>query len=326
MKASAILSIAATLCLSWASTSAAGLPGFCGTLDVSRMTNADLENVVFINDLTKNQRVSRGQCGLPGERLNVCSSCSETTSEAAMRILRPMVGDPSHLAWHANWHELRGTATPLDASSFAKAKEAKLVPSTWSFQDFNSRYAVEGGSFSGENFFFMHRLMIKMVQLELAGNGLPCFAPWNDVPASVVDTKWPVPRKFQTPAALQSAEAQLEGMRELLGKLRAPKLLANVTLNRLGQLIEPRLHLQLHGFYRSTPPCSAEARAQGFCDDLVPVQTSPLNKHFWKIHGLVDQLVGDWLKAHGYSEIAVKCDGRKACYQWQGTWIGSYPR
>ena len=109
-------------------------------------------------------------------------------------------------------------------------------------------------------------------------------------------------------------------------RYRNPKMLANITLNRLGEMIEPRLHMDLHDFYRSTPACSPEGRRQGFCDDLVPVQTSPLNKHFWKLHGLIDDLIGDWLRAHNYREIAVSCDGRPACYEWQATWIGEYPR
>ncbi|MEK7355599.1 MAG: hypothetical protein AAB250_04075 [Bdellovibrionota bacterium] len=321
----AILTFAATL-VGVIDPAFAGLPGFCGTMDISKMENAAIENVIMINDLTKGRKIRRGQCGLPGEKLNICSACSETTSEPAMRILRPMVGERSHLAWHADWHELRGTIEPLSPFVFNEAKKAQLVPSNWTFDDFKSKYAIEGGTLAGENFFFMHRLMIKMVQLELAGNGQPCFAPWRDIPSSVDDPQWPTPKRFATPFAKAAAQAQLEGMQAQLLKLRAPKLLKNVSLNRLGQLIEPRLHMQLHGFFRSGPACSPEARAQGFCDDLVPVQSSPLNKHFWKIHGLVDQLIGDWLRAHDYREISVKCDGRPGCYQWQGTWIGRYPR
>lgn len=321
----AIFSFAMTL-LAATPPAFAAIPGFCGSLDVSRMENRDLENVVMLNDLKNGQRTRRGQCGLPGERVNICSSCSNATSEAQMRLIRPMVGERSHLAWHADWHELRGTVEPLTTAAFAEAKAAQLVPASVSFSDFTARYSVQGGTLAGENFLYMHRLMIKMVQLELAGNGQPCFAPWNDVPASIEDAAWPVPKSLATPTSKNAAAAQLEQMRGLLAKLRSPTLLKNVSLNRLGQLIEPRLHMQLHGFYRSTPACSREARAQGFCDDLVPVATSPINKHFWKIHGLVDQLIGDWLRAHDYTEISVNCAGRRGCYQWQGTWIGRYPK
>lgn len=321
----AILSFAVTF-LSASSPAFAAMTGFCGTLDVSRMANDSLESIVMMNDLSKGRRVRRGQCGLPGERLNICSACTNPTSETQMRVLRPMVGEKSHLDWHADWHELRGTVEPLTPAAYRDAQNAGLVPRTMTFNDFTSKYAVQGGSLAGENFLYMHRLMIKMTQLELAGNGQPCFAPWNDVPASVDDAAWPVPKRFSSAAAKDQAATQLESMRRLLATLRGPKLLKNVSLNRLGQLIEPRLHLQLHGFYQSTPRCSPEARAQGFCDDLIPVGTSPLNKHFWKIHGLVDQLIGDWLKAHDYTEISVNCAGRRGCYQWQGTWIGRYPK
>jgi hypothetical protein len=284
----------------------ASMPGFCGTFDLTRTSNEDLETIVRSVDLSRGQvSLRRGQCGLPGERVRICSACSDVTTETQMRVIRPMVGAPSHLAWHADWHLLR----------------AGLKTS----RDFDSRYAV-GGPLAGENFFYMHRLMIKMVQMELAAAGQPCFAPWADIPSSIDDAKWPTPKKFATPDARTTAIAKLESMRAQLARFRNPKLLANISLNRLGEMIEPRLHMDLHAFYQSTPACSPEGRRQGFCDDLVPVQTSPLNKHFWKLHGLIDDLIGDWLRAHDLREIAVSCDGRPACYEWQATWVGSYPR
>lgn len=318
--------ILATLALALGPQVASAMPGFCGKLDLSRTTNTDLENIVMMNDLQQNRAgLKRGQCGLPGERVRICSSCSETTSEQQMQTIRPMLGDPAHLAWHADWHLLRGSSEPLTAPVFAKAKASGLVPESMSFQNFGSTYAV-GGVLAGENFFYMHRLMIKMVQLELAAANLPCFAPWSDLPTSVDDAKWPVPKKFNSPDARTRAVQKLEAMRAQLARFRNPQLLSKISLNRLGEIIEPRLHLELHAFYQSNPVCSPEGRRQGFCDDLVPVQTSPLNKHFWKLHGLIDGLIGDWLKAHGHREIAVKCDGRAGCYEWQGTWIGRYPR
>lgn len=71
--------------------------------------------------------------------------------------------------------------------------------------------------------------------------------------------------------------------------------------------------------------CTAESLANHTCDDLVPVNTSPLNKHFWKIHGLVDQLIEKWLRANRYREIALDCVGRSGCYQWKEPWVEPYP-
>ena len=49
---------------------------------------------------------------------------------------------------------------------------------------------------------------------------------------------------------------------------------------------------------------------------------SHVNIHFWKLHGLVDQIVDKWLAPNGYTAIAQDCNGNPKCYQWQGTWVG----
>lgn len=273
----------------------AGLTSFCG--DLSRLNNEALVNVIALNDVSQKFQVHRTQCGLPGESLPICSSCETSTSEAVMQVLRPMVGRPNHLNWHSGWHQMR------TSKEFLRSR----------------------AGLTGEDFFYMHRLMIKMVQLELAGAGQPCIAPWTELPNSVLDSTWPVPKKLDD-TQVQKAEQELKALRELHGKWRNPARLKNVSLDQLGRAIEPGLHQSLHNFYRGNPLCSREARAQGFCDDLIPPQTSPLNKYFWKIHGLIDELVGLWLTANGYQEISVQCDSRPGCYQWNGTWIGEYPK
>ena len=260
-------------------TLSAKAQSICGRLNISSVNNEQLSNFIFSNDLVNNFKFSRKQCGLPGETLLICSSCSTETTEEMMSYLRPILGEKTHMAWHFNWHADRANAE------------------------------IPKKEFSGEDFFYMHRLMIKMVQIELSAKGLPCIAPWDELPLN--DRK--------------NSELLSVYKRQLL-KFRNPEYLSQISLNRLGVVIEPTLHLNLHNYYRGLSICSKEAKAQGFCDDLVPNDTSPLNKNFWKLHGLIDGLIGDWLKANNFNEIAVDCGGRAQCYQWKGTWIGEYPK
>lgn len=280
----------------FASPTFAGWALSCGNFD--RPNNESLITLVLMHDLNNNRQMPRSQCGLPGENFPVCSSCETSTSEDMMKVLRPLIGQPNHLQWHAGWHQSRMSI------EFLQSREG----------------------LSGEDFLYMHRLMIKMVQFYLADAGQPCMAPWTELPGSVQDIEWPVPKKFSDKVQLVTAEKELKSLRDLHAQWRNPVRLKKVSLDQLGRAIESGLHQSLHHFYRGNPLCSAEGRAQGYCDDLIPTQTSPLNKYFWKIHGLVDELVGLWLKANGYEEISSQCESREKCYQWKGTWIGDYPR
>jgi hypothetical protein len=238
-----------------------------------------------------------------------------------MRVVRPFVGAKDHLAWHANWHKVR-TQKDWDAAGLITLRTKGYLPDSMTDEEF-AKHLIYGDKF-GEDFLYMHRMMLKMVQLELAANGLDCIAPWTEIPAAD-DKLWPVPQVESGYSDADDAERSLAMFRKQLNALKDPSYLKSVTLNKLGLKIEPVLHQSLHNFYSSIPACSPEAKTQGFCDDLLPIETSPLNKHFWKIHGLVDSLVGDWLQAHDYKEISIDCGDRAACYQWQGTWVGKYP-
>ena len=257
-----------------------------------------------MKDLTEGKSAARVQCGIPGEKVAICGSCATDTSEEMMTELRPAMAAEGHLQWHAGWHALRLPKTVFTEDIFSKGQQLGRISKTTSYEDFKNEHVL-GGTKIGEDFLYMHRVMVKMAQAHLAEKNLPCIAAWKELPAKAKDP-----------------QNQIEQYRAQLEKLRDPEFLRSVSLNRLGQIIEPGLHQNLHNYYRGNPICSREARAQGYCDDLIPVETSPLNKHFWKIHGLVDDLIGDWLKAHGKTEIAVDCQGRASCYQWQGTWTG----
>jgi hypothetical protein len=323
----AALFFASTLSLGFPSPGFAAqsdVPGFCGSVDFSRASNEALTNIVFMKDLEGLVSVPRIQCGLPGETLNICSKCSDEFPESSLQILRPILGSKPHSDWHAKWHKARMLGLEIPDAFFVKLQNAQLVPADMDKTTFIKTYGI-GGKLAGENFFFMHRMMIKMVQFELAMQGKDCVAPWLQLPTKIDDPAWPVPHDYTKAGRAEKDQERLGVLNKLAAKFQSEDYLKSVSLNTLGRAVEPTLHLYLHEFYASSGGCSPESKAQGFCDDLIPVETSPLNKHFWKLHGLMDDLLGRWLKVHGYSEISTNCEDRKACYQWQATWVGKKP-
>ena len=193
-------------------------------------------------------------------------------------------------------------------------------------QEFSKLHSVSG-EISGEDFLYMHREMLKMEQRMLAAQGKPCVAGWKELPASISDHSWPAPLKAPDHPTGDSPSAFWQKKLDLLRRndamLRDPKYLRLVSLNHMAQDVELYVHNVLHLLYSDAAShCHGDWDASSTCDDLMPPWSSPLNPHFWKIHGHIDDFIGLWLEAHDYKEIASDCAGRPACYQWRGTWVG----
>lgn len=187
------------------------------------------------------------------------------------------------------------------------------------------------GRLSGEDFLFMHRQMLKMISIELTFQGQACIAPWKALPHEN-DKLWPTTTTRSTADGDTIAQLKRDfpkahlAMRMAESELHDPAYLRSVSLSELGQCVEGALHGYLHQMYNDRAgSCRGYRDANMTCDDLVPPWSAPMNKHFWKIHGLIDGLIGDWLNAHGYTEIAEKCEGRRGCYEWQEPWLGNMP-
>jgi len=91
--------------------------------------------------------------------------------------------------------------------------------------------------------------------------------------------------------------------------------------------VEASIHQALHITYAGQydPKCYDRNNSIQ-CDYLGSNYDAHVNKYFWKIHGLVDSYVGNWLAANGYTSIDVNCNERPKCYQWKGTWEGKVPK
>lgn len=313
------------LFLFFASSSAVAAIDICGGVDFRTTENEMLERLVFNSDLQNGKpNLHRGQCGVPGEQIRVCTACADAISPAMLRSIRAVVGRPEHTEWHAKWHNIRRLAPQLTGAQFAKLVELRRIPDGQTKNEFAQAHGL-GGTQSGEDFLYMHRMMIKMVQVQLASESLPCIAPWTTLPATLDDRIWPVPSILENPQLRATEQLRFDRIKSVLKRLEDPAYIATVSLNDFGNRIETTIHQSLHDFYRSSIECTPTSIANKTCDDLVPVDTSPLNKYFWKIHGLVDQLIGRWLQVHRYREISLDCGGRYHCYQWKNPWVEPYP-
>lgn len=47
------------------------------------------------------------------------------------------------------------------------------------------------------------------------------------------------------------------------------------------------------------------------------------NPKYWKVLNWLDDLILDWLVAHGKTEISTRCSNDASCYEWKSKWIGA---
>lgn len=204
---------------------------------------------------------------------------------------------------------------------------------------FEKEHQIIVGRIAGEDFFYMHRLMLQMMQTSLAGAGLQCVAPWTDLPP-VNDKVWPtlIARDSQatfwdgeTGDKIARAAADQKIAEEWIQKLRDPAYLRTVSLSDYGSCVENTIHSYMHMVYADREShCGDENDTSLSCNHLIPEYSSQTNPYFWKLHGLVDGLVQSWLEAQidetgqaKYIEISMNCDGRPKCYSWdKAVWLG----
>lgn len=207
---------------------------------------------------------------------------------------------------------------------------------------FLEKHNAFDGSVSGEDFLKMHRQMIKMMQVSLTKQDQPCISGWKNVPESD-DKIWPTPfaqgkKKLdpmlpidpQQPWGMSPEDQQnfnQKAANRWLQYLRQDSYLKKVSLNNLGRCIEYSVHAFLHNQYADPKfHCKSTDDASESCNDLLPTFSSHTNPHFWKLHGMIDNLIEDWLKARGKTELSDNCNGRKSCVEWsKDSWIGDIP-
>ena len=189
---------------------------------------------------------------------------------------------------------------------------------------------------SGEDFLYMHRKMIAIVNAQLAQVADPSYPRvqgWPQIPRPA-DVDYPVPPAWLSGNAgldtyLQNVKSDAFFAAQFLPweqDYTDPVKLAGWTLGEFGSRLEFTIHNQLHMRF------CAEPVTTGIRPDLDPTHpdtidirwdvptydwlgdtySSHVNSVFWRLHGWVDDRIEAWKQAHHMvGEIP-----------WQGTWIG----
>lgn len=222
-------------------------------------------------------------------------------------MVRMMLANEAHRTHHHLWHFVRNReswqALPAEARS-------QLTTAGWAAP----RFEEEPGS--GIDFLGMHRQMIAMVDTALAAAGDPNWprvAGWDPIPWVEDDSDWPVPdwqsqrppwasadqwARFTDIALRARAAERVQQMRATATILRDPSRLRTMTLDELGSAMEWSIHGWMHIRWSGSPH-GEEFSPDVNNDWLFVPWSSHVNKRFWKLHGWIDDRIGDWEIARG---------------------------
>lgn len=239
-----------------------------------------------------------------------------------------------HRIHHFVWHEVRNNWLDYD-----DATKNELTNMGWKppRPALSKRDPVTGkrtairDNFSGEDFLFMHREMIKLVNdilIQVSDPQYPKVEGWKTIPHPD-DVDYPVPPSWDD--SIDSIITMSKTDEFFNTKFLSwestytdPNLLSGITLGELGSRIEFSIHNMMHVRWSSQPtverplidPTNADTIDVQFdhpsYDYLGDTYSSHVNPIFWKLHGWIDDRIEDWKNAHGITgEI-----------QWTGTWMG----
>jgi len=181
---------------------------------------------------------------------------------------------------------------------------------------------------SGEDFLYMHRQMIAMVNGFLAQAGSPAYPKivgWNPIPAPG-DADYPVPPVWDPSVQdVKSDDFYTSRIVAWEQQYTDQHNLSQWTLGELGSRLEFSIHNALHMRWSSQPtmnrpdadPTQPDATIPTTFDDpsydfLGDTYSSHVNYIFWKLHGWIDNRIEDWKAANGVTGEP----------HWVGTWMG----
>lgn len=220
---------------------------------------------------------------------------------------KAMLADERVRTHHHLWHFVRSRSS---WESLPAQDRARLQADGWKAP----RFEEDAGS--GLDFLGMHRHMIHMVNAALASAAdpdWPAVIGWSPIPWSDTDPDWPVPAWQTTPPAWATAAQwaafteiaerartpqRVQAMQQIAGRLNDPVRLRQMTLDELGSAMEWSIHGWMHIRWSGAP------HPEGFSSEpsndwLFVPWSSHVNKHFWKLHGWIDERIGVWEAATG---------------------------
>jgi len=244
------------------------------------------------------------------------------------KLPQPVISEMAqrrHRFHHYLWHRLRNSWPHLTERERQAVRDINpvWVPPRPAL-DVTRRPARDNGS--GEDFLFMHRQMIALVNDILARVNDPAYPRvegWRHVPPPG-DADYPAPEFPDSGLEeVKSARYFEQFISPWERRYTDPVYLRSVTLGQLGSDMEFTIHNDLHlrwaapspVGYRASTAFSVEIDPQWDApvyDYLGDTYASHVNPIFWKIHGWVDDRIEDWKRARSISgEI-----------KWTGTWVG----
>lgn len=235
---------------------------------------------------------------------------------------RDMLASEPHRLHHAAWHDIRGQWLRI-----SDGKRDAIRALGWKPGHSVERPAVRNGSpivdnGSGEDFLFMHREMIGMVQDIYKSAGQPPITGWSliqapggdpangfDIPPNWKQTDQTTARRLEV---LKSDAFYWTSMRAADRQFKNAAYLSSLSLGALGAILEFTIHNDMHMRWASQPrdPATGEPVEQRDPTDFDPRWSNPVydflgefysshvNPVFWRLHGWVDDRVEDWFTAH----------------------------
>ena len=222
-------------------------------------------------------------------------------------MVRMMLAREQHRTHHHLWHFVRNRTNweGLSGESRSRLTQAGWAP---------PRFEEEPGA--GLDFLGMHRQMIAMTDAAMAQAGDPTWPRvkgWDPIPWAEDNPDWPVPdwqtqrppwasaeqwARYTEIAHQARSPERVAQMRSAATLLRDPNRLRSMTLDELGSTMEWSIHGWMHIRWSGSP------HGEEFSPDannnwLFVPWSSHVNKHFWKLHGWIDERIGDWERARG---------------------------
>jgi hypothetical protein len=237
--------------------------------------------------------------------------------------MQEMMGSRGHRMWHYLWHGIRNSWPRM--SSAERNQIRSILGDGWTRK--SSETAQNPDPAMGEEFLYMHREMIGMVQAML-GNEM--YERWRQPPAPN-DARWPLPNgnNFQTNQEYQQLMAWH-------AQATDANRLRTMTLAAYGNWLEMTIHNAMHMRWADQNKAIPGVMAGGLFSEPRPEWDLPSNDYlgstysahvnviFWRLHGYVDDRINDWLKANNYTSASTDCT-TSSCYRWRGTWTGPLP-
>jgi hypothetical protein len=208
--------------------------------------------------------------------------------------LKTFLAQPMMREHHALWHFVRSFWAYL-------APERKLQLAHWAPP--NGR--MQGLEGSGVDFLGMHRDMVQQVRKFVADQNLVAdVLGWTSIPWDPADPDWPMPPTYpgNSDPAWKEPAATAQFKQEVATQYDSTVWMKSHTLDQLGIAIENGIHPWMH-MHWSAKPWFKNQPGQDMNDPqndyLGCPYSSHINKHFWKLHGWIDDLITRWSNIHG---------------------------